>query len=180
MSAPPRRRLPLIRLGAPGPYVLAAALATAGWFVARLLDGAGGAAPEALLDAGTGGVTWGLFPLVLGWVVRANRDPAWETATRALRRGTPPADEWARAATIDHLPMARRGAAIGLAGGALLFGGLATLALALGRPLTAALHGLILVAVSAVAALTLARLRRLCRRLHGPAPGTAQQRGDRG
>ncbi|MEU4781562.1 hypothetical protein [Micromonospora sp. NPDC023633] len=103
-----RRRPPLIRLGAPGPYVLAAAFATAAWSVARLLDGSGGS-------------------------------PA--------------------------------GALVGLAGGIPLFGGMAALALALDRPLTAGLHGLVLVAVLAVAALTLGRVRRLERSLDGPGQG---------
>ncbi|MEH0974137.1 hypothetical protein V6U77_23690 [Micromonospora sp. CPCC 205546] len=169
----PRRTLrpPLIRLGAPGPYVLAAAFATAAWFAARLLDGSGRSPAEALLGAGVGGVPWGLFPLTLGWVVRADRDPAWEAARRALRRGRLPADEQARAAAVDHLPVARRGAVLGMAGGVALFGGLAALAVALDRPLTAGLLGTVLAVVLAVAALTMARVRRLERSLGDPGQG---------
>ncbi|MEH1101676.1 hypothetical protein [Micromonospora sp. CPCC 205561] len=167
----PRLRTPLVRLGAPGPYVLVAALATAAWSVARLLAGSGGSPAEALLGAGVGGVPWGLVPLALGWVLRADRDPAWEAARRALRRGVAPDDERARAAAADQLPTTRQGAVVGLAGGVLLFGGMAVLALALDRPLTAGLHGLVLVAVLAAAALTLGRARRLERALDGPGQG---------
>ncbi|SCF38069.1 hypothetical protein GA0074696_5086 [Micromonospora purpureochromogenes] len=170
----PRRRTPLIRLGAPGPYVLAATFATALWFPARWYDDPDGPLPVALVRAGLWGVIWALFIFLVAVMPRGRRtraeeerDEAWRTTRSALRRGAVSDDEAERAAVLDHLPVARRGALVGAVGGTLLFGALAWVALTVGRPASALLFGLVLGAVLAVAARTLFRVRRLTAALAG-------------
>ncbi|MEU7980670.1 hypothetical protein AB0B63_19320 [Micromonospora sp. NPDC049081] len=167
----PRRRTPLVRLGAPGPYVLFALLSTVLWFPVRLVEDPDRSVPLALVRAGLYGVGWGLIPILMAFLpgVRARADSgqvrAWNRLRAALRRGEVPADEADRAAVIGQLPTVRRGALIAVVGGVLLFGGLAVLAPTVDRTASGVFYVVVLTIVLALAGVTLGRVRRLDRRL---------------
>ncbi|WP_431876273.1 hypothetical protein [Micromonospora marina] len=162
-----RPRASLLRLGAPGPYVMAMVIAGLVWLPIRLWEERDGSAQMALLRAGLNAVIWGLlFVFVLARVAKprpaeAERATAWATTETALRRGEPPADEAGRAAVADNLPAVRRGALFGAAGGVLLLGPLIVLAIRAGWEFAAAGFGIVLVAILAEAVRTGRRERRL-------------------
>ncbi|MGX4655925.1 hypothetical protein ACWCHM_19745 [Micromonospora sp. SCSIO 07396] len=160
----PGRRELLLRLGAPGPYVLAAAFATALWFPLRLFEDPDRSIPLALVRAGLTGVVWGLFPFLMAAVSRSR---AQDRSLVALRRGVVPVDEPDRAAVVDRLPATRRGALIAVVGGVLLFGGLAALAPTVDRTASGVAFLVVLMVVLTIAGVTLGRVRRLGRRLAG-------------
>ncbi|MGC5662052.1 hypothetical protein ACN261_16875 [Micromonospora sp. WMMD723] len=160
----PGRRNLLLRLGAPGPYVLSAAFATALWFPLRLFEDPDRSVPLALVRAGLAGVVWGLFPFLMAAVSRSRSQ---DRSLVALRRGVVPAGGPDRAAMVDQLPATRRGALIAVVGGVPLFGGLAALAPTVDRPASGVAFLVVLAVVLTIAGITLGRVRRLDRRLAG-------------
>ncbi|MCZ7425065.1 hypothetical protein O7607_04910 [Micromonospora sp. WMMA1949] len=162
------RRTTPVRLGAPGPYVLAMVCATLGWLPMRIWEEWRGSWLRAVVEAGISGVIWGVFLLFTlnrwGRAPRAaerERAAAWRRTEAALRQGDPPADEAGRAALTDYLPGVRRGALLGAAVGAVELGGLAVLAVRTGWWGAAIGFGVVLVVVLGVAVRTLRRERRL-------------------
>ncbi|MFI7074189.1 hypothetical protein [Micromonospora sediminicola] len=172
MAASTRRTTP-VRLGAPGPYVLAMTVATLAWLPVRIWEEWHGSLPVAVVRAGLSGVIWGfVFLFVLNrWgrpprtAAEEDRTSAWLRTETALRRGEPRADEADLAAVRDNLPGVRRGALLGAVAGAVTLGVLIGFAVHVGREATAIGFGVVLVAVLAVAARTRHRERRLRARL---------------
>ncbi|MEU9823658.1 hypothetical protein [Micromonospora chersina] len=169
------RRAVLVPLGAPAPYVLGTVFATLCWLPVRLWEERHGSPLVALVRAGLTGLVWGVFFLAMHRLNRARttaeaeRAAAWDTTRAALRSGEPPTDEAGRAAVVDHLPAARRGALLGALLGTALLGPLAALAVHVGRTVTATAFALVVAMVLAVAARTLFQVRGLRRALAGSA-----------
>ncbi|MEU8068559.1 MULTISPECIES: hypothetical protein [unclassified Micromonospora] len=163
--AEPRPRVAFLRFGAPGPYVISMAFAGVAWLAIRLWD-RDESVQVAVLDAGLHGVIYGLMFFMLNWfqkpgAAEAERAAAWAVTETGLRRGEPPVDEAGRAAVADNLPVVRRGALFGAAGGVLLLGPLIVLAIRTGWESAAVGFGIVLVAILAEAVRTGLRERRL-------------------
>ncbi len=157
----------LLRLGAPGPYVVHTLIFGIASVPVRLWLDRDGSLPAVVLESGLNAVIWGLlFVFLLGRFgkprrVEAERVAAWAVTETALRRGEPPADEAGRAAVADNLAAVRRGALFGAVGGVVLLGPLIVLAIRAGWEFAAAGFGIILVAILAEAVRTGRRERRL-------------------
>ncbi len=137
------QRLPL---GAPARYAVLAAALSLLWFPIRFwaLD-RGDPLSEVIAGAAFSGAIWALFP----WLNRLSRP-----------RGQRPSDGPADLDPRESLARARRGALVGMAVGALYFGGLIAMSLLAGRPLYAATFAVILLLMGVAAAVSLRRASR--------------------